>query len=115
MVQDFKVKWPVLSMRGWFSFLLEHHPELVLGGHAVDGDWPEMFLEFWEGWRLEEPGNDIYTSGKPLQFCLPYFTHGDEGQTTRKTPFMVQSFQPAISWKGIGYTTISGPLSHYSF
>ena len=114
-MRDYKVKWPVLSMRSWFSFLLEHHPALVLGGHALHGDWRQMFLQFWEEWRLEEPSHDVYSSGKPLQFCLPYFTHGDEGQTTRKTPFMVESFQAAISWKGIGCTTMSGPLGLMSY
>ena len=109
-VQDNLLNWPVLSMRSWFDYLLSAHPQLLLGGHALDGDWPEMFGEFWAQWAREEPSHEVYSCGKPLKLCLPYFTHGDEGQTLRKTPFMVQSFQPAISWKGPTFTTLSGTL-----
>ena len=109
-VQDHILNWPVLSMRIWFNFLFANHPQLLLGGHPLDGDWPEMFGEFWTQWHNDEPQHAVYSSGKPLKLCLPFFTHGDEGQTTRKTPFMVQSFQPAISWKGMSYTTLSGSL-----
>lgn len=110
-VKDFDIFWPVLSMRSWLKFLFENLPGLCLGGYCLDEDWPQMHEYFWEKWRQKDPGNEIYSSSKPLGFCIPYFTHGDEGQTTRKTAFMVQSFQFAISWMGIDHTTMSGFLA----
>jgi len=107
-VKDFDVHWPVLSMRNWFTYILKSHPGLCLGGHSIDEDWPKMHESFWARWKEHEPSHHIFSSGKPLSHCLPFFTHGDEGQTTRKTPFLVESFQCAISWKGMDYTTMSG-------
>lgn len=109
-VRDFFCDWPVLSMRSWLDYLFEKHPRLVLAGHNIDEDWPSVFESFWQKWRQHDGDHEVFSSLKPLRYCLPFFTHGDEGHTTRQTPFMVQSFQCAISWMGLDYTTVSGFL-----
>ena len=111
-VSDFDIAWPTLSMKSWVQYLWSNHPRFLLGGYEVDQPWETMFSEFWDTWRQMEPQHHIYTSGKPLSHCVPYYTHGDEGQTLRKCAFMVESWQPAISWKGINHTTLSGLLVH---
>ena len=108
-IVDTNLQWPVLSMRSWASYLLNNHPEILLGGHTWEQDWKSMFASFWHRYRDMEP-HMVFSSGKPLTHCIPIYTHGDEGQTLRKTAFMVQSWQPVIGWQGVNVTTTSGPL-----
>lgn len=107
-VKDFWIDFPTLSMKSWVRFLWANYPSFLLGGLNIHDDWEAMHVRFWNNWRSIQPWHDVFQSGKPLGQCVPYFTHGDEGRTLRKTPFMVQSWQPAISWKGEGFTTMSG-------
>ena len=109
-VVDIQLQWPVLPMKGWVRFLFDQHPQLLLGGLQWQQDWKSMFATFWGRWREMEPHHDVFGSGKPLTNCIPFLTHGDEGQTLRKTAFMVQSWQPFISWQGLDVTTMSGYL-----
>ena len=109
-VEDIQIQWPVLSMKSWARFLWTEHPKLLLGGHDRCGDWRGMLAMFWSKWRAYQPQRAVFDSEVPLEHCIPYYTHGDEGQTLRKVPFLVESWQPAISWKGIQYTTMSGCL-----
>lgn len=110
-IEDIQLQWPVLSMRSWAHYLLEQHPQLILGGHTWKQDWKTMFGSFWDQWKEMEPDHEIFSSGKPFTNCIPFLTHGDEGQTLRKTAFMVQSWQPVISWQGVDVTTMSGLLA----
>ena len=109
-IQDITIEWPVLPMTNWVRFLANEHPQLLLGGHTWQQDWKGSFTWFWNFWKEMEPHHEIYNSGKPLSNCIPFLTHGDEGQTLRKTAFMVQSWQPMISWQGPDVTTMSGFL-----
>lgn len=67
-----------------------------------------MLSDFWDVWREVEGSHEVFSSGKPLNSVIPFFTHGDEGATLRQLPFMVQSWQPVISWLGPGSTSVSG-------
>lgn len=109
-VESIQLNWPVLSMKSWIQFLGDKHPELLLGGHKWHQDWRGMFSNFWSMWREMEPHHEIFSTSKPLTHCVPILTHGDEGQTLRKTSFLVLSFQPVISWQGMKVTTMSGFL-----
>ena len=107
-VEDVKLQWPLLSMKSWATFLWKEHPKILLGGHTRDEDWSGVLTSFWNLWRVYSPQHQVFESGVPLERCIPFYTHGDEGQTLRKVPFLVESWQPAISWKGIDFTTMSG-------
>lgn len=109
-VQNVSIQWPVLPMKHWVQFLLHQHPGLLLGGRSWQEDWKGLHKWFWNCYKEIEPDHEIFSSGKPLTNCIPYLTHGDEGQTLRKTAFMVQSWQPMISWQGEDVTTMSGIL-----
>ena len=112
-IQDITIEWPVLPMTNWVRFLANEHPQLLLGGRTWQQDWKGLFSWFWNVWKEMEPHHEIYNSGKPLTNCIPFLTHGDEGQTLRKTAFMVQSWQPMISWQGPDVTSMSGFLGSY--
>ena len=69
-----------------------------------------MFSEFWSKYRAIKPDHELYSSNKPLGQCIPFMTHGDEGVSHRRVPFLVESWQPVISYLGPGRTTVSGKL-----
>ena len=109
-IHDVQLPWPVLRMKSWCKFIFENQPSLLLGGYNLSSSakWQGMFQQFWDRYRNIEGDHDIYTSGKPLSHCIPFLIHGDEGVTHRRRPFMVQSWQPIISFRGTGYTAVSG-------
>ena len=105
-----EVDWPVLHMSSWVRTLLDHVPELLLAGHQREqvSEWRKTFASFWRTYQSIDGEHDIYTSGFDLSCCCPYFLHGDEGQGLSRRSFLVESFQPTISWKGDGFTNESG-------
>ena len=107
---DFKILWPTLSMESWVKFLWKTYPRFLLGGLEVHQDWRGLFKGFWDELRLNQPSHHFFESDLDPSVCVPFYTHGDEGQTLRKIPFMVESWQPAISFKGIDKTTMSGQV-----
>ena len=46
----------------------------------------------------------------PIACAIPYFIHGDEGRGYCRRPFMVESWQPVISYKGLDKINESGYL-----
>ena len=102
--------WPTLSVRSWCKFIFENHPSLLLGGHDLKNSvvWRSMFESFWYRFRSMSKDHEIYRSGKPWSQCIPIMTHGDEGVSHRRIPFMVQSWQPCCSFLGTHCTAVSG-------
>ena len=109
-IHDVKVHWPVLSMHSWCQYIFTHHPGILLGGHrrSNKAGWEMMLQTFWNRFRDIKPDHCVFSSSKPLARCIPFMTHGDEGVTHRWVPFMVQSWQPVISFLGPDHTAISG-------
>lgn len=115
-VVDFQIQWPVLSMRSWARYLFENLPRFLLGGHGLHEvrAWKNLHMDFWGRWRAMDDTPELFTMHEGrLGNVIPYYTHGDEGITLRRLPFLVESWQPAISWKGINKTTLSGYLGLY--
>lgn len=109
-----KVWWPFLRMQAWVEAILQESPRMLLAGHDIanPAGWRQTFSTFWESYRHCNPQHCIYTDGLDTRFCIPYFLHGDEGRGYCRRPFMVESFQPIISHKGLGVTNESGQLGH---
>lgn len=107
---DIRVHWPVVSMKSWCQFVFKNHPCLLLGGAGYENRaaWESTFETFWSRYRTIRPNHCLFSSGKPLRRCIPFVTHGDEGVTHRRVPFMVQSWQPVVSYKGTAFTAVSG-------
>lgn len=108
-----QVFWPCLSMRSWITLLMERYPEFLLGGFKVEEEskWREQFRLFWQKYRAFDGSHSVFTDGTNLEFAIPYFIHGDEGRGLGHQPLMVEAWQTAISYKGVGYTNVSGFLS----
>ena len=93
--------WPVLSINGWVHYLVASKPQLLLAGHARDGDWHSTFTHFWRQYQKIEPNHPIFTSSFDPGTCVPYYIHGDEGRGQLKRPYMVISWQCLIGMHGL--------------
>lgn len=104
--------WPVLRMKDWINILLSRCPQILLGGYQLDQaqQWKTMFSGFWTEFKTCSSGHPVYSSNLPLDHCVPYFLHGDEGRTLRSRAMMIESFQPVISRKGMKVSNESGFL-----
>ena len=104
--------WPMLRMEGWVQCLLKRTPKVLLGGHSLQDSagWKRTLSQFWAFFKLVNPGHCIFTDGNDYDVttAIPFFLHGDEGRGYCRRPFMVESFQPVISAKGLEKTNESG-------
>lgn len=104
--------WPTFSMQAWASYLLEHYPKILLAGHFLqDRGWQKTFRRFWETYRRIDPNHPVFQSGYDTHFMVPYAFHGDEGRGRGKVPFLVFSFQPVVSHRGLGHCNDSTSLN----
>ena len=99
-IRGVKVWWPVIRMDSWCQYLLRWKPQLLLGGHAVAGNWRGLFREFWSNYKLVCGDHPIFSTNWDLGTCVPYHFHGDEGRGQLKRPYMVVSWQVVISHHG---------------
>ena len=99
-----RVWWPMLTMQEWATYLLQDYPKILLGGHCLDDvtAWEGMFATFWSNYKVVDGSHPVFRSDRPLQHCIPYAFHGDEGRGRGHVPFLVISFQPLISHLGLG-------------
>lgn len=102
-IRGLKVWWPVIRMEDWAKWMLNNKPQLLLGGNALDhkGTWKETFYRFWELYRKIDGSHPVFQRPDfDLGCCIPYFFHGDEGRGQLRRPYMVISWQCAISHLG---------------
>lgn len=104
------VWWPVLPMSAWVKALWNEAPSMLLGGHSNEdvAGWQSILSNFWKQYRSFNDKHPIYADGHDQRFCIPFFLHGDEGRGQCRRPFMVESWQPCISFKGTDFTNESG-------
>lgn len=110
-----KVFWPILRMGDWVKTLLSECPQVLLSGYKLEqsSKWKAVFQNFWDEYKSCNGCHPVYTSKYPIDCCVPYFLHGDEGRTLRSRSFMIHSFQPLISRKGPRKCNESGYLGKY--
>ena len=114
LVKKVSVAYPVLYPSSWIDYLLREHSYLLLGG--VDlcdvGQWQASLSEFWRQYKVYDQAHIMNSSdAPPASHTIPLYLHGDEGRGKYKLPIMVESFQPCVSFKGVGYKNSSGPSS----
>lgn len=108
------VYWPCLCMKSWVTTLLDKFPHFVLGGFKLQEElqWRALFLWFWKVYKEFDADHPVYQHQEgelgDLSVAIPIATHGDEGRGARSSPFMVQSFQFVLSFKGPRTTNCSG-------
>ena len=100
------VWWPIIHMQDWVQSLIRESPQVLLGGYSLEqkAGWQAQLVEFWSLYRNVNPNHCLYTDSFDHKFCIPYFLHGDEGRGYCRRPYMVESFQPVLGWKGTGST-----------
>lgn len=108
--QTQEVWWPCLRMSAWVRALWDSAPKMLLAGHSVEDTlgWQSTFADFWSKYKSFNGMHPLYDDGYDARFVVPYFLHGDEGRGQCRRQFMVESFQPCISWKGPNVTNESG-------
>lgn len=100
---EYKAWWPFITMQTWVSFLLENFPHILLGGHTLEevNGWQRLLYDFWRVYKDINPGHPVFSSDLDTRFLIPYVFHGDEGRGSSRVPFLVLSFQPFVSHKGM--------------
>lgn len=108
------VLWPVIHFSQWLECALQCNPKLVLAGKSLDdiSAWQSIFESFWMRYEEVDPTHPIYSMVEVgnRRFYIPLSVHGDEGRGKNKTPVLIESFSPIISYKGPDYTNLSGHL-----
>ena len=104
------VWWPVIKMSSWVQTLCQVCPQMILAGHSLEDTkgWQTTLSTFWKRYAGFNKQHPVYRQGVDVRYVVPYFIHGDEGRGQCRRQFMVESFQPCISWKGTGCTNESG-------
>lgn len=105
--------WPTLTMQSWAKYLLQYNSKVILGGFDIQNSlaWRKQFYDFWALYKSVDPQHPIYTSSCDWSYVIPYAFHGDEGRGKGRHPFLVLSWQPLISYKGIGTCNDSSYLA----
>lgn len=96
-----KVWWPMIKMGEWANYLISQKPQLLLGGHGLDGDWRTTLKKFWSSYRQINSSHPVFSQEYDLGLCVPYFVHGDEGRGQLRRPYMVISWQCVIGHHGL--------------
>ena len=108
---EFKTWWPFLSMQTWASYLLENCPGMLLGGYTLSNPaWKQTMRLFWGAYQSIDPTHFIYASDYSWDTMIPYCFHGDEGRGSGRVPFLVLSWQPIVSHKGMDQCNDSSQL-----
>ena len=87
---------------------------MILGGHTFQDrqGWEELFSTFWSKYEQVNSDHPVYLDFDEAtrRRCIPYFLHGDEGRGQCRRPFMIESFQPCVSHRGLEFTNESTHL-----
>lgn len=97
-----QVWWPMLRIDSWLAYFLKEKPQMILGGHDYSDStsWKAMLAGFWNTYRRVDEHHKVFSSGIPLDSCIPYMLHGDEGRGQCHVPSLVISWQPVVSFLG---------------
>ena len=118
-VQTMRVWWPLLKMSAWAKTLVDCHPQVLLCGYTLkDERWKQVLGDFWASYEINHGDHELFQSNlseRPMNCCIPYFLHGDEGRFLRNKPLMIEAWQPAISHRGPSFTNESGLLDFIQF
>ena len=95
--------WPILALKSWCKYLLDHCPQLLLAGHCLTDNFQPTFVEFWEKYKLVCPDHPIFNSGHDINFGTrdTHLQSWDEGRGLLKRPYMVISWQCVVGHGGL--------------
>ena len=79
------------------TFLLEEHPDLLVGGLQSHQDRAENLGAFWQAYKLQHAHRRVYQEHQDsLQTVVPIAWHGDEGRGKRRGNTVVVSCEAVI-------------------
>ena len=108
---SFKTWWPFLSMQTWASYLLQNCPGMLLSGYTLSNPmWKQAMRLFWGAYQSIDPAHFIYASDYSWDTMILYCFHGDDGRGSGRVPFLVLSWQPIVSHKGMDQCNDSSQL-----
>ena len=91
------ISLPYVSPRNLFQYLLEKHPDVVVGGSMCPLQRASLLEAFWAGFKLENPDHLVYREHRDnLQNIIPLYYHGDEGRGKRRGNTVVVSCESPI-------------------
>ncbi|CAK8992215.1 Uncharacterized protein SCF082_LOCUS3000 [Durusdinium trenchii] len=106
--------FPMIGLKSWAEYLLEHSPKFLLAGHSLeDHGYEETFRLFWERYFKLDGNHPVYQNFNESSWgsLVPYCLHGDEGRGKAKRPVLITSYQMIIPQEGLGETNMKGYLS----
>lgn len=113
-VQEVFIDYPMIALKDWAAYLLNHHPHILLGGCSIDDvdTYTHVYSEFWQRYYVLDREHPFFEHHHPDEWgrCLPFCLHGDEGRGKGKTPILINSFQMVVGPAGIDHTNMSGKL-----
>ncbi|CAE7202557.1 unnamed protein product [Symbiodinium necroappetens] len=99
---DTKLRFPVLRLRDWAQYLLDHNLWHTLCGlRSPDIRRERAILSgFWAEYRRLHPNHTIFQLGLSLEDTVPMVYHGDEGRGRRRQGWLVTNYH-SILGRGI--------------
>lgn len=91
---DFTIDIPYIAPKNIIGYILEKHPELLVGGLQNSGERASHIKAFWSAFRLAEPNHMVFREHPDsLDYVLPLCLHGDEGRGKRRSKTTVVSLE----------------------
>ena len=92
--------FPYLKFSDWVRYLVERKQLGQLCGTNDVQHMNVLLSEFWRRYKLVEPDYELWALEKAgkidLRFCLPIYSHTDEGRTLKKRPVWILSCHGAL-------------------
>ncbi|CAE7886441.1 unnamed protein product [Symbiodinium microadriaticum] len=106
--------FPYLKFSDWVRYLIERKQLGQLCGTNDIEQMNVLLSEFWRRYKLVEPEHELWALAAAnqvdLKFCLPIYSHTDEGRTLKKKPFWILSCHGALG-AGTAKNIRSVPIS----
>ncbi|CAE7691396.1 unnamed protein product [Symbiodinium sp. CCMP2456] len=92
--------FPYLNFSDWVKYLVERRQLGQLCGTNDIQQMNVLLSEFWRRYKLVEPDHELWAFAAAnevdLKFCLPIYSHTDEGRTLKKKPIWILSCHGAL-------------------
>ena len=88
---------PYIDPQDLLAFLLEHHPDVLVGGTSNPQEMALHLESIWNGYKLQNAEHLVFREhANSLQSTIPLFYHGDEGRGKRRGNTVVLSCESPI-------------------
>ena len=95
--QGNSVVMPYVSPKVLLTYMMENHPDIVVGGATTQQERSVHLEAFWQSFQLHQPNHKVFEEHKHnLQSVLPVLWHGDEGRGKRRSNTVVVALETPI-------------------